>query len=176
MRSLLLLLAILALSSCACVRQGPAPDQPNDCKVGVLVDHGQFHGGGFFWQVWFTNNGDLPHLVQEIDLGGGEALVEVFDCGPSQCVRDNHRVTAGPHARAMFVYPAEVEGVDWASGFAHLPMNRDGSVVTRVGGGFNEWYQAKHRTAGRVTKERRNQGIYWTITISQGKMTVTIGG
>lgn len=181
MRTLSLLLPLLFLASCSCVARQPAPpDQPTDCKVGVLVDHGQFGWkdgkDGFYWSVWFTNHSDCPDLIQEIDLGGGQYLVEVFDVPRDGCVHDHHTVTSSPHARSMFIYPGEAVGVDRRNGWGQLPMNLSGTMATNIGADFNGGYQRDHRTQGRVIKERRNQGIHWTLSISQGKMTLTIGG
>ena len=192
MRTLALLLPLLFVASCSRVAVQPAAPVA-ECKVGILVDHGQFKGDGFYWQVWFTNHSDMPHLVQEVYLGGGEWLVEVFEVGKGCAVRDHHTATDSPHGRLMFVYPAEVEGVDWSNGFAHLPENLDGSVKTSVGQMFNASYQlygkwvdgvyipdeprrVKHVARGRVVREERKSGIHWTLSISSGRMTVSIGG
>lgn len=181
MRTLALLLPLLFLASCSCVARQPAPlDQPTDCKIGLLVDHGQFGWkdgeDGFYWAVWFTNHSDYPDLIQEIDLGGGEYLVEVFAVRKGWCVRDHHTVTSSPHARSMFIYPGEAVGVDRENGWGQLPCNLSGTMSTNVGPNFNADYQKTHRTQGRVVREERNQGIHWTISISSGKMIVTIGG
>ncbi len=43
-------------------------------------------------------------------------------------------------------------------GFAHLPQNRDGSVVTRIPSNFNRSYQDNHTTRGRIVHDDRENG------------------
>ena len=126
--------------------------------------------------------GDFDCLVQEVFLPGGKVLVEVFMMENGQFLRcriDHHRAEYeapfhGVYVRRMFLYPANVEGVDWSRNFAHLPENKDGSVVTSIGSTFNEDYQKEHKTIGRVVDEDRSKGFWWGIEWTAGKVTVDI--
>jgi hypothetical protein len=125
---------------------------------------------------------DYDCLVQEIFLPGGTMLVEVFMMENGQqlsCRYDHHSASTdndfyGVHHRRMFVYPANVEGVDWDYNFGHLPENMDGSVKTNISATFNERYQKKHKTQGKVVSDRRDIGFWWSIEWKNGNVTVQI--
>lgn len=64
--------------------------------------------------------------------------------------------------RVVRYYPAYVEGADWTRlGFAHLPGNRTGSLVTRIPANFNENHQQSHVISGIVrADDRQKSGWY----------------
>jgi hypothetical protein len=67
--------------------------------------------------------------------------------------------------RHVFAYVANVYGADFTDhGFAHLPMNQDGSVVTQAPEKFNESYQSKHETRGRVEDAADSRGLIYRIS------------
>lgn len=66
--------------------------------------------------------------------------------------------------REVFAYVANVAGADFsASGFAHLPLNEDGTVVSRVGKGFNARYQSNHETRGIVWQSANAYGVIYRM-------------
>jgi hypothetical protein len=64
--------------------------------------------------------------------------------------------------RVVRYYPGYVEGADWTRlGFAHLPSNREGSIVTDIPPNFNESHQRNHELRGSVVQDdRANGGFY----------------
>ena len=64
--------------------------------------------------------------------------------------------------RVVRFYPAYVEGTDSTHlGFAHLPQNRDGSIVTNIPENFNETHQKNYDTRGLVGQcDRANAKWY----------------
>jgi len=125
---------------------------------------------------------DYEFLVQEIFLPNGTTLVEVFRMENGQqltCRYDHHSVEFenaffGVYNRRMFLYPANVEGVDWEKNFGHLPENRDGSVKTTIKENFNKDYQKKHETQGRIIDDKHDEGFWWSIEWKNGKVSVQI--
>lgn len=66
--------------------------------------------------------------------------------------------------RVVRFYPGFVEGVDATDlGFAHLPQNHDGSLVTDIRENFNESHQRKHDTVGMVVQDDRVRGRFYSI-------------
>jgi hypothetical protein len=64
--------------------------------------------------------------------------------------------------RDVFAYVANVYDADFTrSGFAHLPHNQDGSVVTNAPPTFNRHYQQRYQTMGRVTDSGDSLGIVY---------------
>lgn len=122
-------------------------------------------------------------VIQEIFLPDGSRLVEVFRTPNGRFCRnqrDHHSshwdsTPTRPYVRRMFVYPGNVEGVDWTPrGFAQLPQNLDGTIKTSIGKGFNKKYQKKHETKGRITASDRTMGFWWTIEFNKGKVRVIV--
>lgn len=66
--------------------------------------------------------------------------------------------------RRVYAYVANVAGADFSDhGFAHLPLNEDGTVVSRVGKGFNAGYQERHETRGRVWHSANAYGVVYRM-------------
>lgn len=66
--------------------------------------------------------------------------------------------------REVFAYVADVSGADFTdAGFAHLPRNQDGSLVSRIPERFNEHYQRNHATTGRVLNSGDSLGLTYRI-------------
>lgn len=66
--------------------------------------------------------------------------------------------------RRVYAYVANVAGADFSAlGFAHLPLNEDGTVVSRVGRGFNARYQQQHETRGRVWQSANAYGVVYRM-------------
>lgn len=64
--------------------------------------------------------------------------------------------------RVVRFYPGYVSGADWTSlGFAHLPENADGSMVTDIPANFNETHQRAYRLQGRVEQADRDRGRFY---------------
>ncbi|MCB9932058.1 MAG: hypothetical protein H6841_01410 [Planctomycetes bacterium] len=67
--------------------------------------------------------------------------------------------------RNVFAYVADVSGADFTdAGFAHLPRNQDGNVVSRIPERFNEEYQRKHDTRGMVLNSGDSLGMNYRIS------------
>jgi hypothetical protein len=67
--------------------------------------------------------------------------------------------------RRVFAYVANVYGADFTDfGFAHLPQNQDGSVVTEAPPTFNETYQTEHATRGRIVDAADSLGLVYRIS------------
>ena len=63
--------------------------------------------------------------------------------------------------RVVRYYPGYVEKADWTDlGFAHLPQNRDASMVTDIPENFNESHQRSHEIKGRIVQDDR-AGSHW---------------
>ena len=66
--------------------------------------------------------------------------------------------------RVVRFYPGFVEGADWTElGFAHLPQNRTGSMVTDIPENFNESHQRKHDHLGEVLQDDRQRGRFYSM-------------
>lgn len=66
--------------------------------------------------------------------------------------------------REVFAYVADVHGADFtAAGFAHLPHNEDGNVVSKIPEKFNEAYQSRHETKGSIKNSGDSRGIVYHI-------------
>jgi hypothetical protein len=66
--------------------------------------------------------------------------------------------------RVVRYYPGYVEGADGTElGFAHLPQNRDGSMVTDIPDNFNESHQRNHETKGRVVQDDRANSHWYNM-------------
>jgi hypothetical protein len=67
--------------------------------------------------------------------------------------------------REVFAYVADVENADFTpAGFAHLPQNEDGSVVSDIPDRFNENYQRNHTMQGWVRNSGDSLGLVYRIT------------
>ncbi len=63
--------------------------------------------------------------------------------------------------RVVRFYPGYVENADWtALGFAHLPQNRSGSLITDIPENFNESHQRGHELKGAILQDDRD-GARW---------------
>ena len=66
--------------------------------------------------------------------------------------------------RNVFAYVANVAGTDFTkAGFAHLPRNEDGTVVSEIPERFNANYQLKHSMQGRVLNSGDSLGLKYRI-------------
>ncbi|MBX3460135.1 MAG: hypothetical protein KF696_09290 [Planctomycetes bacterium] len=64
--------------------------------------------------------------------------------------------------RVVRFYPGYVEGADWTTlGFAHLPQNRTGSIVTDIPDNFNETHQRNHELKGAVLQDHRDNARWY---------------
>jgi hypothetical protein len=64
--------------------------------------------------------------------------------------------------RVVRFYPAYVEGADWTElGFAHLPQNREGSIITDIPDNFNETHQRAHELKGAVLQDDRGRARWY---------------
>ncbi|MCA8915790.1 MAG: hypothetical protein KDB90_10300 [Planctomycetes bacterium] len=73
-------------------------------------------------------------------------------------------VTAVRISRRVFAYVANVVGADFTdAGFAHLPRNEDGTVVSEIPEKFNSNYQSKHVTRGSVANSGDSLGLTYRI-------------
>lgn len=81
--------------------------------------------------------------------------------GLRDIARDIHTIRID---RRVFAYVANVTGADFSpGGFAHLPRNEDGTVVSRVSKGFNASHQADHQTRGRVQHSATASGLTYVM-------------
>ncbi|MCC6574081.1 MAG: hypothetical protein IT462_09830 [Planctomycetes bacterium] len=96
-----------------------------------------------------------------------------YELAPGQ--RDRHfltglsdlrpEVTGVRIDRKVFAYVANVNNADFTKrGFAQLPRNERGDVVTTVGRGFNASYQRSHQTRGEVISTNRLGGLVYRMT------------
>lgn len=66
--------------------------------------------------------------------------------------------------RVVRFYPGFVEGADWTDlGFAHLPENRTGSLITDIPENFNESHQRNHDHRGAVLQDHREGGRFYSM-------------
>ncbi|MBZ0136195.1 MAG: hypothetical protein K8I27_07475 [Planctomycetes bacterium] len=66
--------------------------------------------------------------------------------------------------RVVRFYPGFVEGADWTDlGFAHLPQNRTGSLMTDIPENFNESHQRNHDHRGVVLQDDRQSGKFYSM-------------
>jgi hypothetical protein len=66
--------------------------------------------------------------------------------------------------RVVRFYPGYVSGADWTPlGFAHLPQNRDGSIITDIPANFNESHQRAYQLKGRVEQDDRDRSRWYHI-------------
>jgi hypothetical protein len=64
--------------------------------------------------------------------------------------------------RVVRYYPGFVEGADWTDlGFAHLPQNRTGNIVTDIPENFNESHQRNHVHTGAVLQDDRARSKFY---------------
>lgn len=117
-------------------------------------------------------------VAQEIQLSDNVWLVEYFKTPNGRIPAffyDVHHSNIIYEKRKMFVYPANVEGVDYSFNyFAHLPQNLTGSVKTNIGPNFNKRYQDGHQTRGKIVSEDRAKGFYWEFEYNSGTLTIVI--
>lgn len=66
--------------------------------------------------------------------------------------------------RVVRFYPAFVEGADWTNlGFAHLPGNRVGTMVTDIPENFNESHQRNYAMTGSIVQDDRARGQFYNM-------------
>lgn len=64
--------------------------------------------------------------------------------------------------RVVRFYPGYVSGADWTSlGFAHLPENYDGSMITDIPSNFNETHQRVYALKGKVEQADRERARWY---------------
>lgn len=179
LKFILLSLMALTLFSCKSIDIIPEVELPNNDKISFLVWSIETKSDRFEVKVVFSEDTEYEGLIQEIVLDDGTVLVEYFllPFGKfSAGSYDFHAATfiMTKHLRNMRIYPANVTGVDYDNGFAHLPQNIDGSLKTNIGPFFNPEYQKDHKTQGRITKADRDNSIYWSIIFNDGIIIVVL--
>lgn len=122
--------------------------------------------GHYTIMVRLTNmSHDYPHLVQVLQMEGGELLVEGFQVSAGgHHIYDQH---AGRGWRRMTVWACEIATPDWSvDGFCHLPLSPTGFEETSVGLDFNASYQRRHPRpwTGRVVRWDTVGYAAWWIT------------
>lgn len=66
--------------------------------------------------------------------------------------------------RVVRFYPGYVKGADWTDlGFAHLPQNRETSMVTDIPENFNESHQRRYDIKGHVLQDDRDQSRWYSM-------------
>lgn len=66
--------------------------------------------------------------------------------------------------RRVFAYVANVFGADFTdTGFAHLPRNQDGNVISQPPPNFNQRYQLNHETRGWVQDAADSLGMTYRM-------------
>lgn len=169
MRRLILFLVFLwliiqCLLLFGCVATKTVPDSKGEIGIRISAV-----------ELVFENHSEYTHIVQEIDLGNGVHLVESFRMEDGHRTTDRASWSSIKEFRTMKVYCANVTGADEWGGFAHLPENMDGSVVTNIGPNFNRVYQRNHETKGRITKKSSNYFI-WTLSSDGLNLSVRTEG
>lgn len=173
------ILLLLLLSGC-CVPRMELDELPDNQPVSIeLLDQEAPSSDGIFRvRVRFYERTEYQGLLQELDLGHGQTLVEYFrmvDGRMEMCHKDVHFSERGSfEIRKMRIYPADVAGVDYSNSFAMLPQNMDGSVRTNTGPNFNASYLKNHQVRGRVVRCDPARSAYWKIEYDNGKLVVTI--
>lgn len=121
----------------------------------------------FSVKVKFLNKTNHPEVIQEAHAELGYVFVEKFEAANGSSYTDNHYNSGlqGQLVRKMRVYAGRTAGTDdtWA-GFAMLPKNMDGTVVTVVDKTFNAAYQSEHQIRGEVVAQSAVTGeweIHW---------------
>ena len=168
MRTAIILLALLAVTSCACVSKPHSPYDPVHPGRGATVSFYMRNPSTAFprFDVYlrFTQKSSYTHLVQEIELPGGYWLVECFRMPRGSWIIDHH---SGTGWRRMKVYPANVVGALEPWGFAHLMQNQDGTVRTNIPLGFNTEYRKACGDGpwpGVITKQAPEDCCTWRLT------------
>jgi hypothetical protein len=174
----LILLALL-LVGCATF-----PASVTQEEVRVRINSVVVESYGFDIRIEFLENSDLPGLIQEIEMLDKDGnvlytLVEYFDTPGGRLLPmrvDRHSWFGFDyHKRRMFIYPAWVDGADLdTNGFAHLPRNKDGSMITNIPDRINSDYQENYETRGFVLEEDRNAGVFWSVEFIRGVLEVTL--
>ena len=125
-------------------------------------------------KVKFVNKTGFPEIVQEGHAEDGIVFVEKFAAG-SRSYTDHHfgsELTAPKIERTFKVYAGLTTDTDETFlGFAMLPANKDGSVVTLIPKNFNSRYQESHVLRGRVVGQSTVSGE-WHIIWWPGKVVV----
>lgn len=176
---LLPIILLLMLSGC-CVPRMELDELPDNQPVSIeLLDQEAPSSDGIFRvRVRFYERTEYLGLLQELDLGNGQTLVEYFrtdDGRMGVCHKDVHFTKQGDfEVRLMKIYPADVAGVDYRSGFAMLPQNMDGSVRTNTGPNFNADYLKDHQVRGRVVRCDQERTAHWKIEYKNGKLSISI--
>lgn len=195
--STVILIQLLLLVGCAGIPLPALPPPEDGTKVRVEVESATVTANSFEVRVRFYEWTDYEGVIQELS-DGSTVLVEVFKLpnGRFESFRYDCHTASGlslssRYERTMVLYPGNAKGVDWAGGFAHLPKNKDGSVVTNIGPNFNADYQwvgkfdaklgkvvyvpengVAHKTCGEVEADDRSLGVMWSITFDKGTLTV----
>ena len=173
------LILLFLLSGC-CFPRMELDELPDNQPVSVeLLDQEAPSSDGVFRvRVRFYERTEYQGLMQELDLGNGQTLVEYFrmpDGRMDVCHKDVHFSEQGEfEVRRMTIYPADVAGVDYSSNFAMLPQNMNGTVRTTTGPNFNADYLKNHQVRGRVVRCDQNRSAHWKIEYDHGKLVVTI--
>jgi len=128
------------------------------------------------------SNTTYKHLIQEGDAGWNIIFVECWETDDEGAIDgyDHHHQDGLKGnvsiTRTLRVYTGRVSGVDATSyGFAMLPQNFDGSVITNVNPEFfNKEHFAKHKLQGLVLERAQVTGT-WQLTWHPNEVRIDVG-
>jgi len=195
-----ILMVLLLLSGCTCIPNKIYPYHIEE-DIGITLHNAYAVNRLYHVYVKFWNRTEYDYIIQEITLKDGTTIVECFKrCGYGLPIgqRDHHfSSNPWPHdIRHMIVYPGTVVNADLTKrGFAMLPSNKNGSVITNVNDYFNMRYRWRaavdpssgkithrpengvlHEIRGSITAEDRSKTIEWTLEYYRGKLILTLPG
>ncbi len=122
-----------------------------------------------------NKDGVQLRLVESFDTTWWEVPLDLRDDGVQATVTDHHwsAVASGWEHRDCRFYAGRVMGADKDSvGFAMLPQNMDGSVVTSISDKVNQRYRRRQKIKGRVMERHPETGHYWIDWIP-GQITIS---
>jgi len=137
----------------------------DDVSMAVYSMHADHDG--FEVKVKFRESTVYPEVIQEGVLPTRATFVEKFPADDETFMDRHHAYGLAAHAissRTMTVYVGETRGTDdtWL-GFAMLPQNLDGSVVTNTDPKkFNAQYTRSHAITGRIVRAGTSRGV-WSL-------------
>lgn len=143
------------------------------------------HGVHRYWRYTVTVHLAALGQLQEVrlqsqaarDEGNGFTVTVVEHFDETSDGIDIHTGTVGDY-RVMRLYPATVAGVDAMNGFAMLPQNLDGSLLTDLTfhPQFNESYTSGHSIGGSMKTADLSAVVEWTLDSSKDGVLITVDG
>lgn len=170
-------LALLLTFLCAGCATTPVASFKLSDEVTLHVVSMEATDDSFQAKVWFYEDTEHAEIIQEGRLHTGQNFIEKFAAN-SNTYTDTHHyfgLRGSPRVtRTMTVYAGLTAGTDATfAGFAMLPRNMDGSVVSTIDpAGFNVKYNSKHRITGAVVRESKTRGE-WSLTWTANKLLLT---